>query len=54
VAKLGRQRHATHYCRRTEEVVGFAVAFINHYDQVTRDAGWATKPPTRRLVGVSA
>lgn len=35
-----------------ERVVGFAVAFINHYDQVTNQAEWATKPPTRRLVGV--
>lgn len=34
-------------------VVGFAVAFINHYDQLTRDAEWAVKPPSRRLVGVN-
>lgn len=37
-----------------ERVVGFAVAFINHYDQLTRDAAWAAKPPSRHLVGVNA
>jgi creatinine amidohydrolase len=35
-----------------ERVVGFAVAFVRHYDQLTRDAEWATKPPRLPLVGV--
>jgi creatinine amidohydrolase len=35
-----------------ERVIGFAVAFVRHYDQLTRDAEWATKPPRLPLVGV--
>ena len=35
-----------------ERVVGFAVAFINQYDRLTKDAEWASRPPVRKLVGV--
>jgi creatinine amidohydrolase len=35
-----------------ERVVGFAVAFINQYDRLTKDAEWANRPPVRKLVGV--
>lgn len=35
-----------------ERVLGFAAAFVAHYDEVTRDADWATRPPALKLVGV--
>lgn len=35
-----------------ERVVGFVVAFLRHYDAVTRDADWANRPPLAKMVGV--
>lgn len=35
-----------------ERVVGHAVAFVNEYDRLTRDAAWAKPEPSRFLVGV--
>ena len=36
-----------------ERVVGFAAAFVAHYDAVTREAEWATRPPALAMVGVA-
>ena len=35
-----------------ERVVGHAIAFVNEYDRLTKDADWAKPVPSRFLVGV--
>jgi len=35
-----------------ERIVGFTIAFINHYGALTANADWATKPPAVKMVGV--
>ncbi|CAN5666155.1 creatininase family protein [soil metagenome] len=37
-----------------DRVVGHAVAFVNEYDRLTKDAEWAKPVPSRHLVGVVA